>query len=189
MMSSLTGNRAVSSARRTRSIAQIGCLSALAVGLGYVLSPVPNVELVTVTCFLSGYLFGWGKGMSVGLLSMTIYSILNPRGMALPPVTVAQVSGMAIAGLCGALVRELGGTSRWTSAVLFAVSGLLVTSIYDLLTNVALGITLGNLWSIVVAGMAFSVLHIVSNILVFTIVGVSLVTVAERAQLWGKETS
>jgi hypothetical protein len=48
---------------------------------------------------------------------------------------------------------------------------------------------LGNLWSVVVAGMAFSVLHIVSNVFVFAIIGVSLVAVAERAQMWGRETS
>jgi len=178
--------KALEGVSRSRSVALTGSLSALAIAFGYLLAPVPNVELMTVTCFLAGFFLGWKQGAAVGGVSMSVYSLLNPRGMALPLVTLAQISGLSLAGCSGALAARTVGRGARVLTAGFLLAGLAVTAVYDLLTNLALGVSLGSVPAVVVAGMAFSVLHIASNAAVFAVAGVSLVKVAERDRSWGR---
>ena len=91
------------------------------------------------------------------------------RGAALPPVTAAQIVGMAAAGGAGGLgaridpYRVFSLPRRW-GLVLAAVA---VTLFFDLVTNLATVWTLGNLWVVLIAAIPFSALHIVSNSLLF----------------------
>jgi uncharacterized membrane protein len=84
-----------------RTIALLGVLTAWVAALGFVLSPVPNVELMTLSTFLAGALLGVSGGALVGSLAMAIFSGLNPYGMAPPPVFVSQVIGLACVGAVG----------------------------------------------------------------------------------------
>ena len=62
--------------------------AALAVGLGYSLMLVPNIELITVIIFLSGLTLGIRWGILVGAVSEFIFSAMNPLGSSLmfPPL-------------------------------------------------------------------------------------------------------
>ena len=51
----------------SRTITLLALWIAVTVALGYALATVPNVELVTASVFLSGYLFGPAAGTLVGV--------------------------------------------------------------------------------------------------------------------------
>jgi hypothetical protein len=153
----------------TKKIALAGLLSSLAVALGFLFLAVPNVELMTLVVFVSGGLLGARGGALVGIVSMLIYSVANPMGAAIPLVTVSQLAGLGIVGAAGAVgpqVRRLfrGRAARSTA---FAVVGVLLTVQYDLLTNLALGVSVGGITAVVAAGLLFALVHFISNALIF----------------------
>jgi len=166
----------------TRKIALAGLLSSLAVALGFLLIAVPNVELMTLTVFVSGGLLGLRGGILVGVVSMLIYSIANPMGAAIPMVTASQVVGLGIVGAAGAATPAIRHIlkGRMVRNIIFASAGLLLTIVYDFLTNLALGISVGTVVAVLVAGILFSVVHFVSNALIFFFLADVLLSMDER---------
>ena len=81
---------------------------ALAIGMGFSLMLVPNIELITVIVFMSGLMLGLRWGALVGGTAIFIYSGLNPMGSGLsfPPLFFMQILGMAITGFTGGLFRS-----------------------------------------------------------------------------------
>jgi hypothetical protein len=159
-----------------RDLAISATFVALAVALGFALVHVPNVELVTLVVFASGYLLGVRRGLIVGLCSMGLFTTFNPLGVPVLPVALAQVSCMGICGWIG------GASRRWLdSGTLLAklvLLGLVSTLLYDLGTNTAMAISFGltsKLISVLMAGLAFSFLHLVSNTVIFALAGPFLV--------------
>jgi hypothetical protein len=150
-------------------IALRAVLTALAVSVGLILAHVPNIEGVSAVSFFAGYLTGWVSGGVIGGTAMLLLSLLNPLGPAPPPVLAAQVLGMAAVGACGALVRRVAGAAP--RAVLAAIClGVLLTAVYDALTNYGVAVSVGR-WrdpvAIMIAGAPFAALHIVSNAMIF----------------------
>ena len=80
--------------QRTRKALLASLLVATAVALGYALAAVPNVELMTVTVFIAGYLLGAGAGVLVGMAAIALYSTFNPLGAA--PVGAAAESSVGV---------------------------------------------------------------------------------------------
>jgi hypothetical protein len=149
---------------------------ALAVSLGFALLHVPNVELITLVAFVSGYLLGARRGLIIGLISMGFFTVFNPLGVPAVPVAVSQVGGMAVIGLVGGL------TKRWMEKgpawIKLGVLGLACTFFYDLATNVAMAFTFGmlsRLFAVLIAGLTFSILHMASNLLIFAVAGPFLI--------------
>jgi uncharacterized membrane protein len=155
--------------KTTHKIALAGLLSSLAVALGFLLMAIPNVELITLVVFVSGSILGVRGGALVGVVSMLIYSIANPMGTAIPLVTVSQAAGQGIVGALGATAPRLRrlSTRRVVRNALFAAAGVVVTLQYDLLTNLALGASVGSVLPVVIAGLLFSLVHVMSNAMIF----------------------
>ena len=159
------------------SLIRASIFSAIAVGMGFSLMFIPNIELITVIVFLAGVHLGIGWGGIVGLTAMGIYSGLNPMGSGLsfPPLFLMQILGMAIAGIIGGLVRPLiiGKKINLFLIVSLAITGFIITLIYDLLTLLAYPITAGLGFSGILAalfkGLGFTLLHEISNAVVFTV--------------------
>ena len=166
----------------TKRIALAGLLSSLAVALGYLLTAIPNVELMTLTVFVSGALLGARGGMLVGVVSMLIYSIANPMGAAIPLVTVSQVAGLGIVGAAGAAAPSIRRVwkGRAVRNIIFAGTGLLLTIAYDFLTNLALGLSMGTVVVVLATGLLFSVVHVVSNALIFFFLADELLSIQQR---------
>jgi len=166
----------------TRKIALAGLLSSLAVALGYLLIAVPNVELMTLTVFVAGGLLGIRGGTLVGVVSMFIYSVANPMGAAIPLVTASQVVGMGVIGAAGALspLIRRAAKRRAVRSLIFAAAGLVLTIMYDFLTNLALGFSMGTVIAVLAAGLLFSVIHFVSNTLIFFSLADVLLSLEQR---------
>jgi hypothetical protein len=160
----------------SRSVATIGMFAALVAALGYLLSGVPNVELITLGIFVSGALVGTAGGAGVGACGMAIYSGFNPYGIAPPPTFATQVAGAAGIGAAGGL---LAGSVRGPLAG--AAVGFLLTFGYDVLTN------LGTAWStgldvvpVMIGGITFGVWHMLSNAVLFALAGPPLLATLRR---------
>jgi len=156
-----------------KRVAQIGVFTALSVSLGYVLFFIPNVELISSSIFASGWLFGPYVGITVGGLSFAIFALFNPLGASLPPLFLAQIIGGMLIGVAGGYLRTLfSNHSFFLQVPFFALTGAILTLIYDLLTNIGAFIaftTEKTFYAYVVTGILFSVLHIFSNIVIFSI--------------------
>jgi len=154
--------------------------TALAVALGYLLLSVPNVELLTFTVFASGVALGRWRGALIGALAMAIYSGLNPYGFgfAVPTLYAAQIAATALTGLAGGLAAPLWRGRAPGPAVLAVASGglgLLTTLVYQCAVVVGLAAMSPEFRTgavaVILSNAFFSVLHLVSNTVIFAALG------------------
>ena len=150
---------------------------AMAIAVGYSLMMVPNIELITVTIFLSGLTLNALWGALVGFIAMGIYSGLNPLGSGLgfPPLFFAQLMSMSLCGVIGGFLKPFLVTKRYNISrlVLLGLSGFVVTLIYDVLTLISYPIFSGlgvvGVYAALVKGLGFTLLHQLSNVFIFII--------------------
>jgi hypothetical protein len=155
----------------------------VAAGLtGVYAETIPNFEVLTLVAFLSGVLLGARDGALVGAATEFVYSMLNPYGAAHPLVTLSQVVGMAVSGASGGLAARAGLPARPAAvrALALGAVGAGVTAFFDLITNVAGGVVIGQVRVSLIGGIPFAIWHIGTNILVFAGAGTPLVAVFAR---------
>ncbi|MFC1565717.1 ECF transporter S component [Candidatus Neomarinimicrobiota bacterium] len=151
--------------------------TALAIGLGFSLLMVPNVELITVIVFLAGLTLGVSWGALVGGTAELIFSVLNPfgSGLVFPPLLMSQVFSMIIIGAAGGLMcpvffKRKFSTKRIAS---LAITGFVLTFIFDSLTTLSYPLSAGFDWpqtiGIYISGIGFTILHQLSNTIVFAV--------------------
>ncbi len=77
--------------------------AALAIGAGFSLLMIPNIELITVIIFTAGLYLGPAWGLIVGGTAEMIFSGMNPMGSGLsfPPLFISQLMGMEGLGFVG----------------------------------------------------------------------------------------
>jgi hypothetical protein len=170
-----------------RKLALMGVLIALAIALKLPILSVPNVEFFTFIVFSSGYLLGMIGGAVVGIISMSIYtSFVTPYGLPPLPIAFAQVLSMASIGLAGGLAFRLFRSAfrpdfhfRTIAVILtMGMAGLVLTVFYDLLTNLATAFVVGQFWPVMIAAVPFSLLHILSNVVIFIVLSPLLLKMA-----------
>ncbi len=157
---------------RTREVVLIAAFVALAVA-GSLIEQIPNVEILTMTVFLSGVLLGPLAGLLTGALSAFLFSTLNPLGQASPPLLAAQIISLAIGGTMGGLLRFADPASRRGRFVL-GLCGLALTLVYDLLTTISFTLVVDLNWKAFLGALAFGApfyaLHLLSNTLIFVFI-------------------
>lgn len=92
--------------RKSFRTALIGTFVALVVVLGYALVYLPNIELVCLTIFLSGFILGKRDGVIVGLMSSFIFCYFNPFGASPLPLLGFQLLFYAFDGFVGAISSD-----------------------------------------------------------------------------------
>jgi energy-coupling factor transport system substrate-specific component len=158
-------------------LAKTAMFVALGVAVGYLLAGVPNIEGISAVSFCSGYLLGRAPGSVVGAVSMLLFSGFNPLGPPVPPVLGAQVAVMALIGASGDLWRRLAGRLG-KAEILAGGFGAILTLGYSVAADYGFAVSVGR-WKdplpVIAAGLPFSILHIVSNALIFAGVGAFLI--------------
>ncbi len=149
----------------------MGLFVALGLSLGFLLLHIPNLEMITATIFIAGYLMGTKEGIIVGFLTEALYSLFNPLGAAAPPLLIAQVISMCFAGYLGGILGSRKHPTNSTHYIQLGLAGFLSTSIFAILTTLSfvllMGLSFRELVGSFIAGLGFYAMHIISNILIF----------------------
>jgi LytS/YehU family sensor histidine kinase len=173
---------------RATRITLLACLlTALIYAAGQVLAGVPNVEVVTLLSFLSGYLLGPWLGAAVGGAGMGAHSLFNVLGAAAPPVWISQIVSYAFIGFCGAWIgpRIARMSARTAQSFAAAVTAAILTLWYQLVVNtVSFWAFATNvpLWTYVWGGIAFAAVQVVWNAALFFVALPPTVRVLARAR-------
>ncbi len=168
--------------RGVRAAVLLGLFAGTATGAGFLLSGLPNLELMSLIVALSGAVLGVRPGAICGMLAAGIYSLASPYGVPAVWVLGAQMCGMAgagtLGGLWGTLPPRLFAPGRpWPSVVAAACLGVLVTTWYEVLTNLAV------LWGfgleprvVLIGAVPFYLIHTGSNAMIFALLFPPLAT-------------
>jgi len=163
----------------TVKLATITILVALSISTNYALVSLHNVKLMDFITFIGGFLFGPFVGAFVGVLSWSIYGVLNPYGFV-PQIWIATMFSEAIYGVAGGFLRKVNINFNGKSLrhmIFLGNLGFLLTLIYDLLTNVAYAQVLGqNILVAMIIGAPFTLTHEISNALLFGICSIPLIS-------------
>ena len=153
----------------------LGLFTGTAVGAGFLLSGVPNVELMTLVVALSGATLGNLAGAACGAVAALAYSLGSPIGLPMPLLLAGQMAGLGLGGIIGSLagkviLRPGAGAHPFRSRVQAGLAGLTAALVYDLLTNLAIIGSL-SLEPVVVLGGAvpFAIVHLGFNAVVFAL--------------------
>ncbi|WXG47503.1 MAG: hypothetical protein WED05_12725 [Candidatus Atabeyarchaeum deiterrae] len=168
--------------RKSVEVSIVAMLSATAISIGILRFWAPNIELTSLIAFLSGFVFGSRIGGLVGLVTMSVSSILNPLGSGAvwPAILLTQVSCMTLIGAVGGLVSRFSGRgdTALSLSLKMGAAGFYLTLIYDLVTNFGYALSFPLAPDLVtryeialIAGLYFMVIHVMSNILLFGVVG------------------
>jgi uncharacterized membrane protein len=156
---------------QTKKISIIVMMTAACIGSNYAMLGIINVKLMDVIVFITGLAFGSGIGMSVGVLSWAIYGLINPYGFVLP-ILIATATMESVYGLVGGLLGREGGKTFHSNPIVagvqYAIVGLILTIVYDLVTNIVFAISFGiDLRVALIGGLPFTLVHTVSNVGIF----------------------
>jgi hypothetical protein len=168
-----------------KGVARVGVFAALAFGINAPLLAVPNIEIFSLSLFLSGLFLGIAGGAATALIAGIIFVFFNPNG-AQPVLAVGlvQLFGFVLFGLCGGLTRPVvlkKDNVKITMAVLL-ISGALLTFWYDLSTNLTFALSFGPFWPTLIGGLAFSIVHIISNTVIFGLSGAVVQKIWKRIE-------
>jgi len=182
----------------TRQLVLLIILAALCLGMQLTPRP-PNVEFTSLVVFLVGAVFGTSFGVALGILVMFVNAFFSPWGFAglmLP----FQVAGMMLVGVGGALYgRTKNGLYNARSCIEAAILGAFLTLVYDVITNFGVAVSymlvgmplLLAFVSAIISGAIFSVIHIVSNVVVFGLIFFPLTNTLQKLlggeRTWKKE--
>lgn len=157
-------------------IATVGVFSALAFAGGYLFIAIPNIEIFTAFIFLSGLLLGAKSGVLVGLIAQSLYSTLNPYGISPLPLFLAQVLMQMLVGFVGGKFQGFSEREKNFKllSVLFAITGLLLTWLYDVMTDFSSffisGFSFEQMKVTFTLGLLWYITHGVGNTLIFALV-------------------
>ncbi|TKJ20895.1 MAG: hypothetical protein CEE43_11670 [Promethearchaeota archaeon Loki_b32] len=174
-------NHSVWLERNSFRIALISTFSALAIVLGYLLAHIPNIELFTLTIFLSGFILGKRDGMMIGLLSSFIFCYFNPFGSSPLPLLAFQLFHYSITGFLGALTSDLlqrkksfkpsEDLYKFSIVALLGIIGALITTNFQIFSSFIYVLSfLGSLDEFLpyfLTGSIFTAIHIIGNTLGF----------------------
>jgi len=174
-------NNSVWLEKKSFRIALVSTFTALAIVLGYLLAYIPNIELFTLTIFLSGFILGKRDGMIVGFLSSLIFCFFNPLGASPLPLLAFQLTHYSLTGLLGALTNDvLNKRSFFTFdedlykvpvMVIFGILGAIITISFQVLSSLVNVFTfydsIDEFLPYFVIGIPFTITHIIGNTLGF----------------------
>jgi len=149
----------------TSSLIILGAISRV------LMAGLPNIEPVMLVTMASGVKYGWRYGLFTGLLTMVlsdliIYGTIPYFALGLPLGFIALTSLMTNTtyGLIGALS---GFFKKHTKRIELAGAALVLTLVYDLITNVGTAF-IANITIVqaLLQGIPFMLLHVLGNVLI-----------------------
>ena len=169
------------------NIARVAVFAAFAFGVNAPFWAIPNVETFSLALFLAGLFLGIYNGIAAAFIAGIIFIFFNPNGpQPVILVGVVQVIGFMLFGFCGGAIRNfaLRQTDKVRLIAFLALTGLLLTFWYDLTTNLAFAVLFGPFWPTIIGGLAFGVIHLVSNTILFGFSGLIIKGIWKRLEYY-----
>ena len=166
----------------TKRAAMVAVLTAACVASNYALIGVVNVKFMDLIVFVAGFSLGPIVGASVGVLTWLVYGSINPYGFSLPILLITS-AGESLYGIVGGFLGRGSERifNRVSDSAKFAVIGFLLTFVYDLVTNVVSGVSVGIPIPVaLVTGIPFAIVHEASNAAFFFIGASPLIMAVDR---------
>lgn len=156
---------------KSRWVSITAIMTALALVGNYALVAVPNLELGSSILFLTAYIFGMYMAIWSTLIMSLLFGIINPWGAFIPQIWISQVIGWFYIVIIGSIMGRLGPHGerpeprKWE----LAITGAFVTFIFEQVTNIGYSVTFGvPFYLAVTAAIPFTLLHIISNAIIFS---------------------
>ena len=159
--------------------------TALSIVTNYMLIGVPNVKFMDFIVFIGGFCFGPVTGALIGILTWLVYGTLNPYGFVFP-IWITTMFSESLYGIFGGLLGRshfpINSDERWLDmSLLFGVFGFILTFIYDLVTNVVTAFIFElPLLACIITGLPFTLLHELSNVIIFSIGSIPTLKVVRK---------
>jgi len=175
---------------RSRRVAITANMASLALIGNYALVFLPNMELGTSIIFITAYVFDLGMAISCVMIMSVIFGMVNPWGGFIPQIWLAQVFGWVFVAVIGSLLskREEVELDNFYYPLKMGLVGAIVTLFFDLSTNLGYSLAFGIPFAVaIITGFSWSLIHIASNILIFSQVVPTLETVLKkhfRYEIW-----
>jgi LytS/YehU family sensor histidine kinase len=160
----------------SKKLAITTILVALSIGTNYAMIHLYNVKLMDLIVFIGGFCFGPSVGALTGIISWAVYGTMNPIGFSLP-IWLTTMFSEIIYGIAGALIGKslkrngLGEiqNDRVNACAFFGLLGMLLTFVYDIITNIVFGYVSGwnILFAVIVGFVPFGLVHMLSNAFFF----------------------
>ena len=181
--------------RDSFNVAIISVFSALTVLVGYLLYAIPNFELFSLMLFFCGFSFGKKNGLFISVISVTIFCFLNPMGPSHILLFATQISLYSILSLLGFFSFKYLKNKEYFKPtedlfvlrvlILLGAVGFSWTFIYDIIATIGGYLPFIELsfevWiPIFIAGIPFSVIHIVSNTLLYIFVLPAIIQISSK---------
>ena len=177
---------------RSRDVAVMAVFSALAVASNYALLAFPQIKLMDSLVFVSAYLFGFGVGAGVAIITWLVYGSVNPLGAAGFPLLIVLMVGELFFAFSGALLGRrwkrsavFGNGSRFLNKrLVLGLTGLLSAFVYDFWTNAIDGLLIYRSiegialrW---ITGVYFALAHELADFIFFAFVVPILIVAISR---------
>lgn len=177
------------------NLAVVGVFSALIVLVGFLLAAIPNFELFSLMIFFSGFFFGKRNGLLISAISSTIFAFLNPMGASHIFLYLTQMTLYCFLSLIGSLASNFlekkdyykPEDDLYIFKILFLFGS--VGFLWTLFANISftlgmyvpsVGIGNDTIILIILAGIPFTIMHVVSNTLLFVFVLPALIQISVK---------
>ena len=180
--------------RDSRWVSITAIMTALALVGNYALVAVPNLELGSTVLFVTAYIFGAQMAIWSTLIMSLLFGIINPWGGFIPQIWLSQVIGWFYIVAVGSIMGRRGTDGKrleprkWE----LAITGAFVTFIFDQVTNLGYSFTFGvPFFPAFIAAIPFTILHVISNAVIFSQVVPMLDTALTRQLkdlIWSAES-
>ena len=154
----------------SRWVSITAIMTALALVGNYALVAIPNLELGSTVLFVTAFIFGPHMAIWSTLIMSLLFGIINPWGGFIPQIWLSQVIGWFYIITIGSIMGRKGKDGKrleprkWE----LGITGAVVTFIFEQVTNLGYSVTFGVPFLLAVtAAVPFTVIHILSNAVIF----------------------
>ncbi len=181
---------------RSRDVAVMAVFSALAVASNYALLAFPQIKLMDSLVFVSAYLFGFGVGAGVAVITWLVYGSVNPLGAAGFPLLLVLIVGELVFAFSGSLLGRSwkrtavfdNGRKFLNKSLVLGITGLLSAFVYDFWTNAIDGLliyrSIDGIALRWITGVYFALAHELADFVFFAfVVPVLIITISRVAYL------
>lgn len=163
-------------------IARVAIFAALVFVFSYFTLLLPNVNPAFFIVFSAGYLWGIWPGVGVGAIGFFLWSNLNPSGPVAFPLLLSQLAGISLSAPVGVAAFKSARMLKKDTGLLLilTIAGIFTGLLYHLVVDVVDAWLYQPFWPRFISGLAFSLITIISNGIIFPLLYPALKFLQER---------